>query len=215
MKRIIVLFLILFLTGCGKDLDNPVINDLGKMDIEVNTYKDDNPIKVGLYEDTRLVKNYDFVARDNSEIGVFNIYYTDKDVLDSKNIKNNFRKYYNEYDDISKYKIGFEISFMVDDVRKVATILEPTTEYFLVPYIYVYLYDDVNQENGAWYSHLTMDDMNDETVFSSIKLYYTAEGAKITSPIELMVFTYDDDDFDSNGNYIGNSKYTMWINILK
>lgn len=215
MKRIIVLFLILFLTGCGKDLDNPVINDLGKMDIEVNTYKDDNPIKVGLYEDTRLVKNYDFVARDNSEIGVFNIYYTDKDVLDSKNIKNNFRKYYNEYDDISKYKIGFEISFMVDDVRKVATILEPTTEYFLAPYIYVYLYDDVNQENGAWYSHLTMDDMNDETVFSSIKLYYTAEGAKITSPIELMVFTYDDDDFDSNGNYIGNSKYTMWINILK
>lgn len=215
MKRIIVLFLILFLTGCGKDLDNPVIDDLGKMDIEVNTYKDDNPIKVGLYEDTRLVKNYDFVARDNSEIGVFNIYYTDKDVLDSKNIKNNFRKYYNEYDDVSKYKIGFEISFMVDDVRKVATILEPTTEYFLAPYIYVYLYDDVNQENGAWYSHLTMDDMNDETVFSSIKLYYTAEGAKITSPIELTVFTYDDDDFDSNGNYIGNSKYTMWINILK
>lgn len=213
--KIIVLFLVLFLTGCGKNIDNPVIDDLGKMDIEVNTYKDDNPIKIGLYEDERLVNSYDYIAYDNSEIGVFNIYYTDKEILDSKNIKDNFKKYYDKYEDISMYKIGFYISFMVDDKRMDSTILEPTTEYFLAPYIYVYLYDDVNQENGAWYSHLTMDDMNDETVFSSIKLYYTAEGAKISSPIELTVFTYDDDDFDNNGNYIGNSKYTMMINIKK
>ena len=37
-------------------------------------------------------------------------------------------------------------------------------------YIEVYLYDDIHQDDGAWYSHLTEATTNDETVISSIKL---------------------------------------------
>ncbi len=37
-------------------------------------------------------------------------------------------------------------------------------------YIEVYLYDDVHQTDGAWYSHLTPADVTEETVISSVKL---------------------------------------------
>lgn len=37
-------------------------------------------------------------------------------------------------------------------------------------YIEIYLYDDIHQPDGAWYSHLTEDDVNDDTVISSVKI---------------------------------------------
>ena len=80
------------------------------------------------------------------------------------------------------------------------------------PYLYVYLYDDVHQPDGTWYSHLEPVDMKDNTVFSSIKLYFAQQGSKISSPITLTVFTYDEDDIDSSGKYKGTSKYTITIN---
>ena len=74
------------------------------------------------------------------------------------------------------------------------------------------MYDDVHQADGAFYSHLEMSDVKDNTIYSSIKLT-GIETANIESPITLTVFTYDgDEDFDSDGNYRGNSKYTITIN---
>lgn len=37
-------------------------------------------------------------------------------------------------------------------------------------YIEVYLYDDVHQAPGAWYSHLTEADMTEQTMITSVKL---------------------------------------------
>ncbi len=216
MKKIyLIIFILLFITGCNNNTKE-FIKDDRKLEFNMETYHSDNPITVGLYEDYELINTYNWKAKDNSEIAVFNVYYTNEEKLDSKNIKYNFNKYYSNYQDIDNYKIGFHVSFMVNDKLMESTILEPTTEYFLAPYIYIYLYDDINQANGAWYSHLTMDDMQDNTIFSSIKLYYTAEGTNITSPIELTVFTYNSpNDFDKSNNYLGNSKYTIKINIEK
>lgn len=45
-------------------------------------------------------------------------------------------------------------------------------------YIEVYLYDDVHQPDGTWYSHLTEYTTNGDTVISSVKL---TAGAKIDS----------------------------------
>ena len=115
--------------------------------------------------------------------------------------------------DIDKYKIGFIISFSVNDKTYHEQILTPDCEFIFAPYIYIYLYDDIHQAPNTWYSHLLPEEVNDNTIYSSIKLFKAQEASNITSPITLSVFTYDKDDFDNNHNYIGSSIYTTTINI--
>ena len=92
-----------------------------------------------------------------------------------------------------------------------ATITTPDKTFIFNPYIFIYLYDDIHQPDGAWYSHV--ESMTDNTLFSSIKLTAIHNLNEITSPVTLTVFTYDtEDDFDEDGNYRGNSKYTININ---
>ena len=84
--------------------------------------------------------------------------------------------------------------------------------YIVTPYIYNYLYDDIHQPDGAWYSHVEENQVTNETIYSSIKLYAAEKTNEISSPITLTVFTYDTaDDFDESGMYRGNSKYTITI----
>ena len=147
------------------------------------------------------------------DITVFNIYYTNKEKLENNYIKYNFNKYYNEYENIDKYKIGFIISFSVNDKTYHEQILTPDCEYLFAPYIYIYLYDDIHQTPNTWYSHLLKEEVNDNTIYSSIKLFKADHANEITSPITLSVFTYDKDDFDNNHNYIGSSINTTTINI--
>ena len=86
-----------------------------------------------------------------------------------------------------------------------------------MPSIGIYSYElykfyDVNNIIRIGTSGAYSDSDTDTTMYTSIKLYLV-EVDKITSPITLTVFTYDsDDDFDSDGNYRGNSKYQIQIN---
>lgn len=211
-KVLLIILLILSLTSCKdtktKEIEIPEIND--KI---VESYIDTNPIKIGIYDTNKLIKEFKTWTTNNlQDIGVFNIYFTDKEYLDSTWIKYNFNKYYNEYKDISNYKIGFYVSFEADDKKIEKNILGPKDTFVLTPYIYNYLYDDVHQADGAWYSHIEEKDMKDNTVFSSIKLFSADIGSKIKYPITLKVFTYDsEDDFDESGFYRGNSSYTITI----
>lgn len=211
-KVLLIILLILSLTSCKdnktKEIEIPEIND--KI---VESYIDTNPIKIGIYKNNKLLKDYKTETTNNlQDIGVFNIYFTDKEYLDSTWIKYNFNKYYNEYKDISNYKIGFYVSFEADGKKIEKNILSPKDTFVLTPYIYNYLYDDVHQADGAWYSHIEPEDMKDNTVFSSIKLFSADIGSKIKYPITLKVFTYDsEDDFDESGFYRGNSSYTITI----
>jgi len=221
MKKILfVIVLLSLMTGCDsnneilEDDDNSyhVNEDIPVEDIDV--YADNNPIKVGLYENDKLITKYSTTLANHKEITVFNIYYTNKELLDSTNIKYNFNKYFNEYTNIDNYKIGFYVEFEVDGEKIEKMVFDPTSKHSMTPYLYIYLYDDIHQENEAWYSHLELDDVNEDTIYSSIKLYLAQEGSKITSPISLTVFTYDsDDDFDENGYYRGNSRYTLVIEV--
>lgn len=210
-KLFIIILLILITTGCTKEKPKPINLDKS-MNINISTYQDDNPITVGLYEDEYLIKEYNTKLTNMKDITVFNIYYTNKEVLENNYIKYNFNKYYNEYQSIDKYKIGFIISFEAEGKKYSKQITDPDCEYTFAPYIYVYLYDDIHQPDGAWYSHLLPSEMKDNTVFSSIKLFMANKATSITSPITLSVFTYDEDDFDKDNNYIGKSIYTITIN---
>lgn len=213
MKKILIIIILLFtLTSCTKKPNDPINLD-DTLNINISTYKDDNPIKVGLYVDEYLSKEYTTTKTNMQDITVFNIYYTNKEKLENNYIKYNFNKYYNEYENIDKYKIGFIISFSVNDKTYREQILTPDSEYLFAPYIYIYLYDDIHQTPNTWYSHLLKEEVNDDTIYSSIKLFKADHANEITSPITLSVFTYDKDDFDNNHNYIGSSIYTTTINI--
>ena len=217
MFKKIILFIgvFSFLTGCvnkENNLDNKKDDLIIEEENIIDTYVDNNMVKVGLYNNKYKVTEYKTTLGNMKDIGVFDVYFTDKQMVDSSNTKTNFLKYAQEYDDISNHKIGFYISFVAQDSMIEEVILDPSKQHKMEPYLYIYLYDDVNQTPGTYYSHLEMDDMKDNTVFSSIKLFLAQEGVKIESPITLSVFTYDGiDDFDDNGRYRGNSYYTFEI----
>jgi len=211
MKKILCLLAILVLiTGCTKE---PVqeVESVESTSVVVPTYVDDNPITVGLYDGKNLATTYN-TAKENFKDIVFSVCYTNDATLNSEYIKYDWDKYYNQYTNIDNYKIGFHFSFDANGEHITGNILGPDV-YRFNPYFYIYLYDDIHQPDGAWYSHLETSDVTDKTIFSSIKIY-TVDLSKVTSPIELTVFTYDSqDDFDEQGNYRGKSKYTITINF--
>lgn len=218
MKKIfLIISLLLILTGCNNThhetatntyIPKELVNEKG----EENKYIDDNPIKVSLYENNKKIKSYNTTLSNFKDIAVFNIYFTDIDILEEKNIKDNYQLYYNQYKDIDNYKTGFYIEFEVENNKIEKLILDPSAKHSMTPYLYVYLYDDINQTPGTYYSHLEQEDMKENTIFSSIKLFLAQEGEKITSPITLTVFTYDnEEDFTEENKYRGNSSYTITI----
>lgn len=215
-KLILIIILLSTLTGCEQK-ENEIINNQNEVpninESEIDTYQDNNPIKVSLYQKKNKVKSYETTLANFKDIAVFNIYYTDIDTLDSSNIKNNYKKYYDQYQDISNYKTGFYISFQAEGKEISELILDPSKKHAMTPYLYIYLYDDINQKDGTYYSHLEPIDMKDETIISSIKLFLAQEGSKITSPITLTVFTYDEDDFTEDNKYRGISSYTITIDL--
>ena len=114
-KYLLIVLCFLILTGCNKkessiEEDDLNINDTNE-EIIVDTYVDDNPIKVGLYKDGKLLNEYNTTLVDGTDIAVFDVYFTNEENVDSTNTKYNFKKYYSMYEDIDNYKIGFFVSF--------------------------------------------------------------------------------------------------------
>jgi len=226
MKKIILYITIIsILTGCNiqnnnKDKKEISNNNQEQSNIKTNeeeiidTYKDENPVKVALYENNKIVKNYNTTISSYKDIAVFDIYYTNDEETTEKNTKSNYLKYYNMYESISNTKTGFYFEFEADNKKIEHLVLDPNSQYSMSPYLYIYLYDDINQAPNTYYSHLEPKDMTESTIISSIKIFSAEEGPKITSPITVTVFTYDSlDDITENKHYRGNSSYTITINI--
>ena len=108
-------------------------------------------------------------------------------------------------------KIGFHIEFQLKSGETVSqTLLKPSDSREFYDYLEIYMYDDVHQ-SGGWYTHLEDDDMEEETIITSIKL---TSGSKIkqVGDIFLTAFIYNSDTcFDSQGNYIGTVSQTIVI----
>ena len=220
MKRIILILVILLL-GCTRkeDINNEEKilenNDNSKEEIVEEQYIDDNPIKLGLYLYTGSYNNkeklftYETPFVSGSDIGSFEVFFTDEEVINGNSFKLLFNSYYDKYVGIDNYKIGYNIEFTLSDgtVNKF-NLLEPNT-YLYGDYFYTYLYDDIHVNDGEFYSHL--ESINDDTLITSIKIYAVDKIDEVDK-IKLTVFTYDNDDFDEEGNYKGTSKYS--INII-
>lgn len=213
-NKIFLILILLLLTGCVKG-ENIEISTAEKIDEikETDIYVDDNPITIGIYEnDINLVKECKLIKESRREI-ILSFYYTNKENLGNNRQKENWNKFFYKYDNIDNYKIGFNFSFYVGETKIEKTILKPEIFAF-EPYFYIYIYDDINQPDNTFYSHLEENDINENTIFSSIKIFLM-EPLNITSPIKFTVFTYNGiEDFDENNNYRGNSKYEINIDLI-
>ena len=224
MKKIILILLIILMTGCSFNLDKDLKDHEDTSDIEEKEeaeeeieeiYKDDNPLKVAFYQGSNNVyeKVSVFKSPLNSykDIGMFCVILDYKDEI-SGNFKELYNNVKNSYSDF-KYKIGYNISFTLKDGKSYdENILKPIDlfAYTFSNYLYIWLYDDIN--TNGWHSHLEEKDYNENTIMSSIKLMATDLSREVVDGFNITVFTYDsEDDFDSDGHYRGNSKFTLKI----
>lgn len=215
MKYIKLVFIILLLSGCSIHKENKELDiDIENIIEEKEEYIDDNPIKLGIFPANGnyhgkevIIDEYYAPFNSGEDIGSFEVFLTGDTTVDGNNFKDTWNKYYNNYLDIDKYKVGFNITYTLKDGEEDGSnFLEPDN-YRYGDYFYVYLYDDVNAPDG-FYSHL--EEMEDNTILSSIKIYATDNISDIEY-ITLTAFTYDEDDMDENNNYRGISKYQIKI----
>ena len=212
MKKILFIMIILLTIGCGKEKEEIKTNTeiiSNEEEIKEEVYVDTNPIVVGLYKNGNLLTEYHKKFTDKTDISVFSVLFTNDKTVPNKAIKSIWKQYYDKYENIDDYKIGFEIKVDINGQEKVNVMLNPENQHKLDPYLYAYLYDDIH--SSGYYSHVTMDKVTDDTIYSSIKLYLHKKTNEITSPITLTVFTYKDDNDFLDGRYRGNSKYTITI----
>ncbi len=223
MKKIILFMsLLLILTGCNKKLENNnnIDSNLDKnLEKEENDdkekYIDDNDTILGLYLYTnsytprRLVTTYDGEFISNKDIVSLEVFATNEEEISGGTFQNIFPNYFNESE--NKHKIGFEISFATNDKNYRQIILRPSDTNTLFDFVQLYLYDDVHKPIGSWYSHVTDEEYNSDTLLTSIKLTGGTKINDITSDIKVIVFSYDEDDFDEEGYYRGISKYEAII----
>ena len=220
LRKIFLLFFIFMISGCTifnneKEIISNNNDDNIKEETKINEYVDDNPIKLGifLYDNNyhnkeRLYDTFYTNFINGVDIGSFEVFLTDDQIIDGNRFKDTWNKYYNMYTDIDNYKIGYNITYKLKDGTTLGSNFFEPDIFRYGKYFYVYLYDDINAPDG-FYSHL--EDMNDDTIITSIKIY-AVDGIDDVEKIILTAFTYDSqEDFDSNGNYRGNSKYTITI----
>lgn len=221
MKKICVLIIILMCCGCNtqKEINNNVIipKDENKPIIE-DLYHDDNPVKVSLYVDNAVggltkVNEIKETWQRKRDIVVLGSVYSQLEELESDYFQNIWKNAASKYENYELYKTGWRLEFSLDDGTVIDRLIDsPDDVEDFYNYLEIYLYDSANAQIGVWYSHLTLNDINEKTILTSMKLTAGSEFEKIVSPIKVTVFTYDGkDDFNPEGYYRGNSISTINI----
>lgn len=146
------------------------------------------------------------------DIASFEAFATQEISISGSNFKSVWESYWNQYSGGGDCKIGYYLTFTLTSGKQISKTIkgfEDTNDFR--EYLEIYLYDDVHQIQGNWYSHLTTADTTPQTVCTSIKL---TAGNKISeiSTINLTTFIYNSpSDFDVSGNYTGIDSYTIPI----
>lgn len=218
MKKLLIPILILLLIcGCTKETKKEEVIKKEKKEEPVvveETYKDLNNTPIGIYKlnGNTLTKltSIDKHLNVEEDIGVFQIYPSNEDVI---NLNTNYgESFYNEYIKYPNIKIGFNIKYTTSAGETSYNILSPDNTFDHWEHLMNYLYDDYANRYSSFYSHIESDQVNENTLYTSIKLQASYSCSEITN-IKLTVFTYDTEDDFENNEYRGNSKYTMNINI--
>lgn len=223
MKKMFILIIIMvILSACTSknkyNKEEVIVPDDTKNEIEEERYIDNNDTEIGIYyfENNKynLVTTYKASIVDSSDIVIFDIYPSKNEYIDKTNYITNL---YNTYISLENYeylKIGFNLKYTLNSGEEISyNILDPDSAlHYDVGHILAWLYDDYKHRNDSWYSHIEQEEYDSgDKLFTSIKLY-ASDSSNISSKITLTVFTYDGlDDFDDDGNYRGNSSYSIDI----
>lgn len=168
-----------------------------KQKIDLGIYVEKNGIKT-------LITSYTTLWYPEEVMGVFYAVPSTNETLENISFDKLWKEKISTYDNHSNLRIGYNISFTLNTGETIdRVILNPDDAYYMFPKIMVFLYDDVNLVPGKKYYHITQDEMNENTICSSIKLVGDKETKNIVSDINLTAFCYDSkDDFDKNtGKY--------------
>ncbi len=213
-KIFLITIIVIFLGGCGTQKHQN--KTLEAKDIEVKdvldnskSKQDDNLIKLGLYKDNKKISVYESSMPIYKDIISLGCYYTDEDIVSDGDFKEVFLKYYNEYQNIDGYKLGYHIKFSTSDKEIDKYIFRPSDVWEFFDYIQVYLYDDIHQDT-SWYSHVTDDNYNDSTLLTSIKLTASTYIDRVSSDVTIGVFIYNSDSV-VEGKYIGDNVYYVTL----
>ena len=217
MKKLIIPFLILLLIcGCSKEVkkEEPKKEKKKETIIVEDTYKDLNNTPIGIYNlnGNTLNKLTSINKHLNVEedIGIFQLYFSNEDII---NLDTNYgQSFYNEFIKYPNIKIGFNIKYTTNNGEVSYNIFSPNNTFDHWEYLMNYLYDDYNNRFSSFYSHIEPDQVNANTLYTSIKLQASYSCSEITN-IKLTAFTYDSEDDFLDNEYRGNSKYTLNINI--
>lgn len=219
MKKVLFIVLCLLLM-CGCEEEELLIDNYKDIDLvpEVKSpsYVDSNNTPIGLYklEGDKLAKihtiNTDLVIE--KDIGTFQIYPSNEEVVYlNKSFGESFHDEWIKYNTSNNIKIGFNISYVLDNDEVTSyNIFSPNETFNNWEHLMNYLYDDYANLGKGFYSHIENDEYRDSTLFTAFKMQSSYSCGEIKS-IELKVFTYDSDDDFLNDNYRGNSSYTMKI----
>ena len=163
----------------------------------------------------KVIDSYESVWVQGQDISSFEVIASDLETIptEGRYFQDLWRTYWNAFENYEDCKIGYYVSFDLKSGENISkTILVPEDVTGYSNYIENYLYDDINQVPGQWYSHLLDSEVDEDTVISSIKFTAGQDIDQVGDTITLTAFVYySDDDFDSDGNYIGNVSYTITI----
>lgn len=222
MKKLLILFFIpILLCGCESREEKIEIEPSpteAHIEEAVPKYVDFNQTPIGIYQLngntlTKLTTIHK-ALKIEEDIGVFQVFPSNEDIV---SLSNGFASdYYNkwiEYNSSLKVQLGFNLKFHLNSGEDVSyNILYPWDTMQRWEHLMNYLYDDYANRGKGFYSHIENDEYNENTLYTAIKIQSSYQCIEIDSKIQLTVFTWDsEDDFDENGEYRGNSSYTMNI----
>ena len=215
MKKLIIpLLVLLLICGCSKEVKKEEPKKKKETITVEDTYKDLNNTPIGIYNlnGNTLNKLTSINKHLNVEedIGIFQLYFSNEDII---NLDTNYgQSFYNEFIKYPNIKIGFNIKYTTNNGEVSYNIFSPNNTFDHWEYLMNYLYDDYNNRFSSFYSHIEPDQVNENTLYTSIKLQASYSCSEITN-IKLTAFTYDSEDDFLDNEYRGNSKYTLNINI--
>lgn len=223
---ILAVILTMCFTACGQsEQAEPVLSPTGEAASAAPTATpeptkvpegDDVPSAIGMYvkdkEDgvrRRVDESFSTVWQEQQDIQCFEVFLTS----DSTVPLGTYSQVWNQFADMyESVKVGYYLEvFYADNTQQTIRILSPEDTKAIWNCLEIYIYDDVNQTPGQWYSHLEDDVFTEETICSSIKLTPGAMIDQINS-MELSVFTYKDMTyFTPEGYFLGNNIYTVQV----
>lgn len=220
MKKVLfTLLVLLLLTGCEKEKEKIIKKEKKVEEKTIGTkitYKDLNNTPIGIYKLngnslTKLTEDtYNLVSME--DIGVFQIFPSNENTITINSFGTDFYNNWKNYNINNNLKIGFNIKYELNNGEKLSyNVLSPSNNFDHCEYLMNYLYDDYVNQGKGFYSHIEDKDMNENTLFTSIKLQSSGQITDIKDKIELTVFTYDSEDDFLDNEYRGNSKYTYTI----